>query len=179
MTLLFPAMLAGLFALAVPVVFHLLARHKYPVRDFPSIRLLRYEKRDNAFARRLREPWQLVLRLLVLLLLVLAMSRALVRVPAASAAPRNLVLVLDASASMLMAPESDRSATPLARAELLVDHQLDLLSQLEVQRLKTVAVKRAVRHGSSPRERGGKCWVIRLYQQVKFIIGTLKARVKA
>ncbi|MGD0094463.1 MAG: BatA domain-containing protein, partial [Planctomycetota bacterium] len=75
MSLLAPAMLAGAAALAIPVVLHLIARHRFPVRDFPTIRLLQYERRTNVFAWKLVDLRQLLLRLLVLALLVLAMAR--------------------------------------------------------------------------------------------------------
>ena len=102
MSLLFPAMLAGLLALGVPVLIHLIARHKYLVQDFPSLRLLRADERTNVFALRLVDIGQLLLRLLVLLLLVLAMSRLFAPWLASGTAPRNLVVVVDCSASMRM-----------------------------------------------------------------------------
>jgi len=118
MNFLFPAMLIGLAGLAVPVILHLIARHKYPVQDFPTISLLRYERRDNAFARRLVDPWQLLLRLLVLALLVLAMSRLFSPTLSDDFAPRNLIVVLDTSASMGMESDDsegeETSTTPLA-----------------------------------------------------------------
>ena len=110
MNFLFPSMLAGLGALAVPIILHLIARHRFPVKDFPSIQLLRREKRSNVFAPKLVDKKQLLLRLLVLALLALAMARVFVPLGGggrssatggvASQAPRNLVVVLDCSASM-------------------------------------------------------------------------------
>ena len=47
---LFPWMLAGLGSLALPVILHLIARQKFPVMDFPSIRLLQGENRTNTLA---------------------------------------------------------------------------------------------------------------------------------
>ena len=75
MSILFPAMLAGLAGLSIPVLLHLISRHKFPIQDFPSLRLLQAEERANVFAPKLVDVLQLILRLLVLLLLVLAMSR--------------------------------------------------------------------------------------------------------
>ena len=75
MNFLFYGMLAGLAGLAIPTAIHLIARQKYPIQNFPTIRLLRIERRDNTFASRLVDPWQLLLRLIVLTLLVLAMAR--------------------------------------------------------------------------------------------------------
>lgn len=100
MAFLFPSMLAGLLGLGVPVALHLIARHKFPVKDFPTLRLLVRDERTNTFAARLVDPVQLLLRLLVLALLVLAMAR--LSVPASSffRSPQNLVVVVDGSASM-------------------------------------------------------------------------------
>jgi len=102
MQLLFPAMLAGLAGLSVPVILHIIARSRFPVLQVPNIRLLGYERRDNVFARRLVDHWQLLLRLLVLTLLVLAMARVFLPSVKSTRTPRNLVVVLDASASMKM-----------------------------------------------------------------------------
>ena len=102
MQLLFPAMLAGLAGLSVPVILHIIARSRFPVLQVPNIRLLGYQRRDNVFARRLVDHWQLLLRLLVLTLLVLAMARVFLPNIETTRTPRNLVVVLDASASMKM-----------------------------------------------------------------------------
>jgi len=100
MSFLFPAMLVGLVGLAVPIALHLIAKHRFPVQAFPSIRLLQKDVRTNVFAPRLVDVPQLLLRLLVLILLVLAMSRLFSLGGSSGEAPRNLVVVLDASAGM-------------------------------------------------------------------------------
>ena len=108
MSFLFPAALIGLAAIAAPILIHLIARHRYPVQDFPSLSLLRYERRDNAFARRLVDPLQLLLRILLLALLALAMSRLFMPSDSDDPAPRNLVVVVDSSASMQILSPQDR-----------------------------------------------------------------------
>jgi hypothetical protein len=40
MSFLFPAMLAGLLGMSVPIALHLIAKQKFPIRDFPTLRLL-------------------------------------------------------------------------------------------------------------------------------------------
>ena len=100
MSFLFPAMLLGLLGLSVPVALHLIARHRFPIQSFPSIRLLRTERRYNVFSWRLVDPLQLFLRLLILALLCLAMARFFTSCGVSRPAPRNLVVVVDASASM-------------------------------------------------------------------------------
>lgn len=92
-------MLAGLLGMSVPIALHLIAKHKFPIRDFPTLRLLTKDQRTNQFAMKLIDPVQLLLRLAVLALLVLAMARLFSPTDPAPA-PRNLVVVLDASASM-------------------------------------------------------------------------------
>lgn len=95
-------MLAGAAGLAVPIALHLIAKHKFPIRDFPTLRLLMKDEQTNVFAPRLIDPWQLLLRLLVLLLLVFTMSRMFAPGFTNAPAPRNLVVVMDCSASMRM-----------------------------------------------------------------------------
>ena len=121
MSFLYASMLAGLTGLLAPFIIHLIARHKFPVQDFPAIHLLRFERRDNAFARRLVDPLQLLLRLLVIALLVLAMARLFSPALSSEPAPRNLVVVIDTSASMLAKAEAaeDDETTPLARAKVV------------------------------------------------------------
>jgi len=100
MTALFPLMLAGLASLALPVVLHLIARQKFPVQDFPTIRLLEGERRSNTLAPRLVDVPQLLLRLLVLMLIVLAMSRLFAPWMSNEPATHNTVVVIDGSSSM-------------------------------------------------------------------------------
>jgi len=114
MTWLNPAMLIGLAALAVPIVFHFIARHKFPIRDFPSLMLLRKRERPNALSWRPIDLFQLLLRLAVVAILVLAMARGFS--PSANEpAPRNLVIILDTSTSMNLPvdPAEDEELTSL------------------------------------------------------------------
>ncbi|MCX5658097.1 MAG: BatA domain-containing protein [Planctomycetota bacterium] len=104
MSFLFPAMLVGALGLGVPVVMHLIARHRFAVQDLPTIRLLDKQERPNILAAKLVDPLQLLLRLLVMIAIVLAMSRLFAGWVTGSPAPRNVVLVIDTSASMAMRP---------------------------------------------------------------------------
>ncbi|HUU67886.1 MAG TPA: VWA domain-containing protein [Planctomycetota bacterium] len=103
MSFLFPAMLAGLAMLAVPIVLHLIARQRFPIQPIPNIRLLQTEQRTNAFAVRPVDLVQLILRLLVVAAVVFAVSRPVVWSGLGRSA-RNIVVVLDCSPSMLIAP---------------------------------------------------------------------------
>ena len=103
-------MLAGLAGLAIPAVIHLIARHRFPVQDFPTTRLLEREERFNVFQMRLVDIPQLLLRLLLLAVLVLLMARLFAPGASSHPAPRNLVVLIDCSASMRMqAPGKDAS----------------------------------------------------------------------
>ena len=141
MNLLFPAMLAGLAGLTLPVILHLIARSRFPVWDFPTIRLLRYEKRDNVFARKLVDPLQLLLRLLVLLLLVLAMARLFLPSFSTRPAPRNLIVVMDASASMRMTAQDSNGSSPETTLERAKRIAARLLREIKLpSRCSLVAV---------------------------------------
>ncbi|MCJ8328675.1 MAG: BatA domain-containing protein [Lentisphaeria bacterium] len=101
MSFLYGAMLAGFAGLAIPTVIHLIAKHKFPIKEFPSIMFLLRDERTNTFARKLIDIPQLLLRLLILALIVLAMSR-LFDGNGADLAPRNVIVIIDTSASMKM-----------------------------------------------------------------------------
>ncbi|MEY4201660.1 MAG: hypothetical protein RLZZ265_3400, partial [Verrucomicrobiota bacterium] len=130
MSLLFPAMLAGLVGLGIPFALHLIAKHKFPVRDFPTLRLLMRDERTNVFAPRLIDPWQLLLRLLVLTLLVLAMARVFLPGFSGTPAPRNLVVVVDCSASMNLAVKNPTGSGQLTLLELARRKARELLGEI-------------------------------------------------
>lgn len=130
MNFLFPAMLAGLVGAAIPIALHLIAKHKFPVQDFPTLRLLAKDERTNVFAPKLIDPWQLLLRLLVLLLLALAMSRLFIPGFGSSPAPRNLVVVVDASASMNLQVQNPQGDNRLPALEVAVREARKLLEEI-------------------------------------------------
>ena len=117
MTFLYPFMLAGLAGLSVPFILHLIARHRFPIQDFPCVQFLRGEERHNVLAMRLVDPLQLLLRLMVVALLVLAMARVFDQPQDAGTAPHNLVVVLDCSASMRMLVPEDLEAADSSDAD--------------------------------------------------------------
>jgi len=130
MTFLFPAMLAGLLGMGIPIGLHLIAKHRFPIRDFPTLRHLPRDERTNVFALKLIDPLQLLLRLLLLLLLVLAMAR-LFSGAGQAAAPRNLVVVLDASASMNQLTTDPEGAGQIPIFELALREARRLLAAVE------------------------------------------------
>lgn len=123
-------MLSGAAGLAVPIALHLIAKHKFPVRDFPTLRLLMKDERTNVFAPRLIDPWQLLLRLLVLLLLIFAMSRMFAPGLSSAPAPRNLVVVMDCSASMRMTVKNPAGDGEVALIDLARGKARELLREL-------------------------------------------------
>ena len=85
MSFLAPLFLAGLAALAIPVVIHLVQRDsREPVR-FPSLMFLSRIPHQTTRRRRVRHPLLLALRLLALALIVAAFARPLLGGRAAAA----------------------------------------------------------------------------------------------
>jgi len=130
MNFLFPAMLAGLVGMGIPIALHLIAKHRFPVCDFPTVRLLSRDERTNVFAMKLIDPLQLILRLLLLLLLVLAMAR-LFSGAGGAPAPRNLVVVLDASASMTQTVKNPEGSAQIPIFELAIREAQALLGEVQ------------------------------------------------
>ncbi len=75
MSLLNPALLAGLGLAAIPVLLHLLLRAKPKRLIFPALRLIQQRRRQNVRRMQLRHLWLLLLRIAVIVLIVLAVSR--------------------------------------------------------------------------------------------------------
>ena len=126
MTWLNPGMLMGFAALAVPVIFHFIARHKFPIKNFPSILLLRKRERPNALSVRPIDLLQLLLRLAVLAILEAAMGRGFLP-DVDEPAPRNLVIVLDSSTSMNLVADAsvDEEITSLDKARAIAREMLE------------------------------------------------------
>jgi hypothetical protein len=97
-------MLAGMAALAVPILIHLLLKRRKKRLQFSTIRFFQQQDEQSSRRRKLRNWFLLALRLLIVGLLVLAFARPFTRQSEASAAgrkQRRVVFVLDSSASML------------------------------------------------------------------------------
>lgn len=139
MNFLFPAMLAGLLGMAVPIALHLIAKHRFPIRDFPTLRLLTRDERTNQFAMKLIDPLQLLLRLAVLGLLVLAMARLFSPADPAPA-PRNLVVVLDASASMNQTVLNAEGSARIPIIDLAIREARQLLGEIRPPSRSAVVV---------------------------------------
>ncbi|MEZ6066226.1 MAG: BatA and WFA domain-containing protein [Planctomycetaceae bacterium] len=75
MTLLNPALLAGLLLAAAPIVLHLLFKQKPKPLIFPALRLVQQRRKQNLKRIKLRHIWLLLLRVLAIGVLVLALTR--------------------------------------------------------------------------------------------------------
>ncbi len=184
MGFLFPAMLAGLLGLAIPTIIHLIARHRFPVQAFPSIRLLQREERTNVFAPKLVDVGQLLLRLLVLLLLVLAMARwfggAGGAVMGGTAAPRNLVVVLDCSASMQMKAEGEAKKSLLEVAKERARELLKSAGPPSQCALVTAGAEATIEGGGlGPLEGAGSRSILEALGKAEAIDGTGAGLVRA
>src|SRR6478609_4119844 len=97
------AMLAGLVALSVPVIIHLLLRRKKKRLRFSTIQFFLQRDERSSQRRKLQNWLLLALRLLICALLVFVFARPYLRNSARAGAdqqPRRVVIVLDRSLSM-------------------------------------------------------------------------------
>jgi hypothetical protein len=111
---LYPLFLAGLVAVAVPILLHLFRRRTEMVVDFPAVRLLEKSPVEQQHRRRLRELILLALRVTALALLAFAFARPYLRSSDAAAPVSVTVVAVDVSLSM-SAPEQWRRAQQSAR----------------------------------------------------------------
>src|SRR5690606_8603589 len=115
MSLLTPAFLIGLAALAVPLLIHLIRRERHDAVEFPSLMFLSRIPQPVVKRRRIRNWWLFALRCLALILLVSAFTRPFMdRGPDAIAqgdAAREVVILLDRSYSMGYGDRWDRALT--------------------------------------------------------------------
>ena len=104
MNFLSPAFLAGLAALAIPVIIHLINRDKRVVVQFPSLMFLHKIPYRSIRRQKIRHLLLLLLRCLALLLFVAAFARPWFErsrhAGAASSGAREVVILVDRSYSM-------------------------------------------------------------------------------
>ncbi len=104
MSFLAPLFFAGLAALAIPVVIHLIQRERKHVVVFPSLMFVRRIPYQSVRRRRIRNWALLLLRLTALALIVGAFARPFLRrtdaAGAASSGAREVVILLDQSYSL-------------------------------------------------------------------------------
>jgi hypothetical protein len=104
MSFLAPALLAGLLAIAIPIVVHLVQRERRTVLAFPSLMFLRRIPNQSVRRRAIRHWPLLALRILAFALIAVAFARPFlsgsVAPAAATGGTREVVILLDRSASM-------------------------------------------------------------------------------
>ena len=119
MSFLAPLFLAGLAALAVPVLIHLIQRERKNVVQFPSLMFVRRIPYSSIRRRRIHNWALLLLRLAAIALIVAAFARPFIpntTVAAAAGGARDIVLLLDRSYSMGHGDQWDRARRAAADA---------------------------------------------------------------
>lgn len=125
------ALLAGLAAIAAPILIHLLLRRKSQRLRFSTIQFFQKQDEQSMRKRKLRNLLLLLTRVLLFALLVLAFARPFLQNQTAGAdgrARQQLVLLLDVSASMQAEGPAGKQwerAKSLARQELAKLHPDD------------------------------------------------------
>jgi hypothetical protein len=113
MTFLAPALLAGLAAILVPIVVHLVQRERKRVVAFPSLMFLRKIPYQSVRRRAIRNWPLLLLRMLAFALIALAFARPFlpgaVIAGRAATGGRDVVIALDRSYSMAYGDHWDRA----------------------------------------------------------------------
>lgn len=110
-----PFVLAGLAALAIPVLIHLIQRERKRVVEFPSLMFLRRIPYQSVRRRRIRDWTLLAMRLAALALIVMAFARPFFKRDSLAAATqqgaREAVILVDRSYSMEYGDRWQRART--------------------------------------------------------------------
>ncbi len=93
-------MLAALAALAIPIIIHLMFRHRARPIDLGTLQFLKVVLRDNARRRRLKRWLLLALRMACVALIAFLFARPYMLATEPAAGDRLVVVLLDRSASM-------------------------------------------------------------------------------
>src|SRR4029453_17986666 len=120
MTFLAPIFLAGLAAIAIPILVHLIQRERKEIVEFPSLMFIRRIPYQSVERRRIHNWLLLLLRAAAILLVVAAFARPFFRVDPVKAAEasgaREMVILLDRSASMGYGDRWDRARDEAKKA---------------------------------------------------------------
>ena len=163
MGLLAPLFLAGLLAVAIPIVVHLVHRERKEPLAFPSLMFLRRVPFRSAKRQRIRYWLLFLMRVAALLLIATAFARPWVRrdMPAGAATRdgRDLVVMIDRSYSMSAAPvwpraqralqEAVAAARPEDRVAVIAfGEQAELHARLDEPRSSARAAAQSIEPGS-------------------------------
>ena len=120
MSFLAPLFLAGLTALAIPVIIHMINRERREVVHFPSLMFLQRIPYRSVRRQKLRHILLLVVRCLALAIVVMAFARPFIRrqgaTRASNAGAREIVVLVDRSYSMGAADHWSRAQNAARRA---------------------------------------------------------------
>jgi hypothetical protein len=114
LSLIHPAFLAATAAVAVPILIHLLLRPRARRVEIGSVHFLKRALRDSTRRRKVRRWLLLALRVAAVLLLAVLFARPFLRGSAADGRNREVILLIDQSASMSAKQAGD---TLFARAQ--------------------------------------------------------------
>jgi hypothetical protein len=136
-----PGFLAAAAAVAVPIVIHLLFRQRVRRVEIGTLHFLRAVLRDLAHRRRIRRWVLLALRAAGVLLLALLFARPYLRAPEVPGSEREVVILIDRSASM---GAGAAGATPMDRARRQADELIRGLPDGTTVRLASFDAERVV-----------------------------------
>ena len=163
MGLLAPLFIAGLLAIAIPIIVHLVHRERKEPLAFPSLMFLRRVPFRSAKRQRIRYWSLFLLRVAALILIATAFARPWVRrdLPAAGGAAggKDIVVLVDRSYSMSAAPVWSRAQRAVqdavedaAEADRVAvigfGEQAELLARLDEGRANAVTAAKSVEPGS-------------------------------
>jgi hypothetical protein len=105
MSFLAPLFILAVAAIAVPIFVHLIQRERKDIIEFPSLMFIGRIPYQSVERRRIHNWWLLIVRAAAMLLVVLAFARpflnsSAVRAAVATSGAREVVILLDRSASM-------------------------------------------------------------------------------
>ena len=105
MSFLAPLFFLGVAAIAIPVFVHLIQRERKDIIEFPSLMFISRIPYESVERRRIHNWWLLIFRAAAMLLVVFAFARPFlnsdaVRAAVATTGAREVVILLDRSASM-------------------------------------------------------------------------------
>ena len=152
-------MVAGIAAVALPLVAHLLSRRGGRTVVFPAMRFVMRAAAEHARRHRLRDLTLFLMRAAAVLLIALAFDRPVWVADASARSPGaeglDVVIVLDASASMTRT-ERGRSLYEIAR-----DRAVEVLAGLDAERDRAgVVFVRAGAEAALPRLSGNRAALI-------------------
>ena len=142
------SILAGMAALAVPVIIHLLRNRRYRPAEIGSIRFLQQAVRETVRRRRLREKLLLLARLLIVALLTALFARPFV--PRADSEPETDSEALLLLARYRLGSSSGTPNPPAMAALLLVRYPSAGRARRAAAQLDQHATSRGPNSGPSP-----------------------------